>query len=247
MLGYLYKDIRINRNILCIMLGLIAFFSIFPLLATSSSDGSGVVAEGLVFYGIYFLINGTVFLVVGMMSSGLVQTDERKKWGYYNAAVPNGIRFQVGSSYIIVFCSIAIALGATCGAIYLIRTFSSIDIPSAGGMMTVFALICLLMRGIELPFFYAFGSKIGSLVKGLLFVVVILIALIYFMFADISWLGSRDDFMENFLKWLSGLDIKNLVTGGFIGKLLLGAVPLYALSYYISTKVYLKGVDRLEK
>ena len=67
------------------------------------------------------------------------------------------------------------------------------------------------------------------------------------MFADISWLGSRDDFMENFLKWLSGLDIKNLVTGGFIGKLLLGAVPLYAISYYISTKVYLKGVDRLEK
>jgi len=247
MLGYLYKELRINRSMLGIMLGLTAFFSIFPLLATSSSDGSGVVAEGLVFYGIYFLINGTVILVVGMMSSGLVQTDERKKWGYYNAAVPNGIRFQVGSSYIIVFCSIAIALGATRGANYLIRTFSSIDIPSAGGMMTVFALICLLMRGIELPFFYAFGSKIGSLVKGLLFVVVILIALIYFMFADISWLGSRDDFMENFLKWLSGLDIKNLVTGGFIGKLLLGAVPLYAISYYISTKVYLKGVDRLEK
>jgi len=247
MLGYLYKDIRINRNILCIMLGLIAFFSFFPIMAAYGDEEVGAVTEGIVFYGIYFLINGTVFFIVGMTASVFVQTDERKKWGYYNAAAPNGIRFQVGSSYIIVFCSIAIALGATWGANYLIRTFSSIDIPSAGGMMTVFALICLLMRGIELPFFYAFGSKIGSLVKGLLFVVVILIALIYFMFADISWLGSRDDFMENFLKWLSGLDIKNLVTGGFIGKLLLGAVPLYAISYYISTKVYLKGVDRLEK
>ena len=247
MLGYLYKDIRINRNILCIMLGLIAFFSFFPIMAAYGDEEVGAVTEGIVFYGIYFLINGTVFFIVGMMASVFVQTDERKKWGYYNAAVPNGIRFQVGSSYIIVFCSIAIALGATWGANYLIRTFSSIDIPSAGGMMTVFALICLLMRGIELPFFYAFGSKIGSLVKGLLVVSIIMTALVYFMFADISWLGSRDKIMENFLNWLTKLDIKHLVTGGFIGKLLIAAVPLYAVSYFISTKVYLKGVERLEK
>ncbi|WP_028504691.1 ABC-2 transporter permease [Ruminococcus sp. FC2018] len=247
MLGYLYKDIRINRNILCIMLGLIVFFSVFPIVAANGDEEVGAVTEGVVYYGLYFLINGTVFLTVGMMASVFVQTDERKKWCYYNAAVPNGIRQQVGSCYIIVACSITIALAMTCGANYIIRTFSSVNIPSAGGMMVVFALICLLMRAIELPFFYAFGSKIGSLVKGLLFVVLILIALIYFMFGDLSWLGSRDDFMENFLNWLSGLEIKNLVTGGFIGKLLLGAVPLYALSYFISTKVYLKGVDRLEK
>ena len=247
MLGYLYKDIRINRNILCIMLGLIVFFSVFPIVAANGDEEVGAVTEGVVYYGLYFLINGTVFLTVGMMASVFVQTDERKKWCYYNAAVPNGIRQQVGSCYIIVACSITIALAMTCGANYIIRTFSSVNIPSAGGMMVVFALICLLMRAIELPFFYAFGSKIGSLVKGLLFVVLILIALIYFMFADLSWLGSRDDFMENLLNWLSNLDIKHLVTGGFIGKLLLGAVPLYAISYLISTKVYLKGVDRLEK
>ena len=53
--------------------------------------------------------------------------------------------------------------------------------------------------------------------------------------------------MENFLNWLTKLDIKHLVTGGFIGKLLIAAVPLYAVSYFISTKVYLKGVERLEK
>ena len=247
MLGYLYKDIRINRNILCIMLGLIAFFSFFPIMASYGDEEVGAVTEGIVFYGIYFLINGTVFFIVGMIASVFVQTDERKKWGYYNAAAPNGVRQQVGSCYIIVACSITIALAMTCGANYIIRTFSSFSIPSAGGMMIVFALICLLMRAIELPFFYAFGSKIGSLVKGLLFVVLILIALIYFMFADLSWLGSRDDFMENLLNWLSNLDIKHLATGGFIGKLLIAAVPMYIFSYYISTKVYLKGVDRIEK
>ncbi|MBQ3936029.1 MAG: ABC-2 transporter permease [Ruminococcus sp.] len=247
MLGYLYKDIRINKQMLGIMFGLIVFFSIIPIMAAFGGEESGAVTEGVVFYGIYFLINGTNFLIVGMMASGFAQTDERKKWGYYNAAVPNGIKQQVGSCYIIVVCSIIIALAVTCGINYLIRTVFSINIPSAGGMMTVFALICLLMRAIELPFFYAFGSKIGSLVKGLLVVSIIMTALVYFMFADISWLGSRDKIMENFLNWLTKLDIKHLVTGGFIGKLLIAAVPLYAVSYFISTKVYLKGVERLEK
>ena len=92
MLGYLYKDIRINRNILCIMLGLIAFFSFFPIMAAYGDEEVGAVTEGIVFYGIYFLINGTVFFIVGMMASVFVQTDERKKWGYYNAAAPNGVR-----------------------------------------------------------------------------------------------------------------------------------------------------------
>ncbi len=247
MLGYLYKDIRINKQMLGIMFGLIVFFSIIPIMAVTGGEESGAVTEGVVFYGIYFLFNGTVFLIVGMMASGFAQTDERKKWGYYNAAVPNGIKQQVGSCYIIVVCAIIIALAVTCGINYLIRNVFSINIPSAGGMMTVFALICLLMRAIELPFFYAFGSKIGSLVKGLLVVSIIMTALVYFMFADISWLGSRDKIMENFLNWLTKLDIKHLVTGGFIGKLLIAAVPLYAVSYLISTKVYLKGIDRLEK
>ena len=56
-----------------------------------------------------------------------------------------------------------------------------------------------------------------------------------------------DDFLGNLLKWFSELDIKHLITGGFVGKLLLAAVPMYIASYFISTKVYLKGVERLEK
>ena len=122
MLGYLYKDIRINKQMLGIMLGLIVFFSIIPIMAAFGGEESGAVTEGVVFYGIYFLINGTTFLIVGMMASGFAQTDERKKWGYYNAAVPNGIKQQVGSCYIIVVCSIIIALAVTCGINYLVRT-----------------------------------------------------------------------------------------------------------------------------
>ena len=176
-----------------------------------------------------------------------VKTVERKKWGYYTTSVPGGIKKQVGAIYIIILTAIIFTLGVTCGLNIIIRKAAGIDIPDATGMMLVFALIVLFMRAIELPFFYAFGSKVGSAVKSLLVVVLIFIAALYFMFADLSWLGSMDDFIGNFIEWLSKLDLKHLISGGFVGKLLLTAVPLYIVSYLISINVYLKGVDRLEK
>ena len=245
MLGFIYKEIKVNKQWLCIMLGLVIFFSCFPMLAASGGDDGRL--EGVAFYGVYFLINGSCFLVVGMMASVFVKTDERKKWGYYTTSVPGGIKKQVGAIYIMILAAILFTLGITCGINVFVRKATDIDVPDAAGMMLVFALIVLFMRAIELPFFYAFGSKVGSAVKALLVIVLIFIAAVYLLFADLSWLGSMDDFMGNFIKWLTKLDLKHLISGGFVGKLLLAAVPMYIASYFISTKVYLKGVERLEK
>ena len=245
MLGFIYKEIKVNKQWLCIMFGLVIFFSAFPMLTAFGDKDGGL--EGTAFYVVYFLINGTCFLVVGMMASMFIQTDERKKWGYYATSVPSGIRKQVGAIYIIIFAAILFTLGVTSVINIVMRKVTDIDMPDATGMMLVFALIVLLMRSIEMPFIYAFGSKVGAAVKALLVFVLIFFAAVYFMFADLSWLGSMDDFIGNLLRWFSELDLKHLINGGFVGKLLLCAVPLYALSYYISTKVYLRGVDRLEK
>ena len=245
MLGFIYKEMKVNKQWLCLMFGLVIFFSLFPMLAASGGEDGKL--EGAAFYGVYFLINGSCFLVVGMMASMFVHTDERKKWGYYTTSVPGGIKKQVGAIYIMILAAVLFTLGVTCLINLFSRKVADIDVPDATGMILVFALVVLFIRAIELPFLYAFGSKVGGAVKAMLVFVLIFIAAVYFMFADLSWLGSMDDFIGNLLKWLSELDIKHLVTGGFVGKILLAAVPLYALSYYISTKVYIKGVERLEK
>jgi hypothetical protein len=245
MLGFIYKEIKVNKQWLCIMFGLVIFFSCFPILTSIGEKNGGL--EGTALYAVYFLINGTCFLVVGMMASMLIQTDERKKWGYYATSVHGGIKKQVGAIYLIILAAILFTLGLTCILNSILRKAVHMDIPDATGMMLVFALIVLFMRSIEMPFIYAFGSKIGSAVKALLVFILLFIAAVYFMFADLSWLGSMDDFLGNLLKWFSELDIKHLITGGFVGKLLLAAVPMYIASYFISTKVYLKGVERLEK
>ena len=241
MFGYLYKELKTNKLILGVMLGLMLFFNIF-LPASATGDDK---PEGVLFYAIFFIMSGSSFLVIGMCASGLVQTDERKKWGYYNAAAPHGIKLQVGSIYIIILSALICCIFISFVINIIMRKMSS-DVPNVTGMMIAMALLVLLLRAIELPFFYAFGSKIGSLVKALLMFVVIFIAALYFLFADLSWLGSQDDVMENFFKLLSNISAKTLWRSIF-GKILISAVPLYAVSYYISTKVYLKGIDRLEK
>ncbi len=241
MLGYLYKEIKTNKLILGVMLGLMLFFNLF-LPTTATGDDK---PEGVLFYVFFFIMSGSSFLVIGMCASGLVQTDERKKWGYYNAAAPHGIKLQVGSIYIIILAALVCCFCFSSVMNIIMRKMSS-DVPDVTGMMIAIALLVLLLRAIELPFFYAFGSKVGGLVKALLLFAVIFIAALYFLFADLSWLGSQDDVMEKIFKFLSGISLKGLWKSIF-GKILISAVPLYAVSYYISTKVYLKGVERLEK
>lgn len=243
MLGYIYKELKINKMVLAIMFGLMALFNFFAIPLSLTDDN--LKGNGMMFYVIIPIFSGMSFFIVGMVASGLLEADERKKWGYYTACAPNGIRNQVCSTYIIVAAGLVINFVFAFIVNTIIRQFDS-TIPNVTGMMAIIALFVLLLRAIELPFFYAFGSKIGAAIKGLLMVLVIFIAAVYFMFGDISWLGSQDDVMEAILKFLSDLSIRKLFKSVF-GFILISSVPLYAISCYISTKLYLKGVDRYAK
>ena len=109
-------------------------------------------------------------------------------------------------------------------------------------------LVCvsLLLRAVELPFVVAFGTKAGSSIKGCLMLVIIMIALLYALFGDLSWLGTEDEFWEKIFRFITDLDIAKL-SKSWAGKLIFAAVPLYFVSLFISTRLYLHGVDRMEK
>ena len=241
MLGYLYKELKTNKLILGVMFGLMMFFNVCPFASATGDDKP----EGAFFYAVFFIMSGSSYLVIGMCASGLVQTDERKKWGYYNAAAPNGIRMQVGSIYIIILFALVCCFCISWAINTIMRKMSA-NVPNVTGMMIAMALLVLLLRAIELPFFYAFGSRVGGLVKTLLVFIVIFAVALYFLFADLSWLGSQDEVVEKIFEFLSSISAKKL-WNSILGKILISAVPLYFISYFISTKVYLRGIDRLEK
>ena len=126
-------------------------------------------------------------------------------------------------------------MNAVCG---LIKS----ETPAAYGVTLTLFAIELIMKAVEMPCITAFGSKIGTQVKGGLMAVIVFVSVIYLLFGDLSWIGSEESFWESFFKFIGDFRFSTFGLG-----LLLAAVPLYALSCVISVKVYLRGIERMEK
>ena len=237
MLGLIYKDFRANIKWLCLSSGIIIFYSIVMGMADSSSHD----IDFSRMKPIYYLLYASVFIMTGALSLNYVQTDERKKWGYFVTSLPNGIVKQVVSKYIFVALTLAFAFGICWIQNLIVRQFND-EVGSITGILFLLSCITLLIVAVELPCAIAFGTKNGAYIKSGIFVVLVLIAAIYLMFGDISWLGSEDQFTEKFFDKLSRLDLS-----GTAGKVLLSGIPLYCISCFISTKLYLGGIERMEK
>ncbi len=67
-----------------------------------------------------------------------------------------------------------------------------------------FFYIQLLTVSIEIPFVVDFGSKVGSMIKALTFILVILVVVVYALFGDLSIFGSIDSFYDWLFNLISG-------------------------------------------
>lgn len=241
MIGMLYKDIRTNRSLLLLIFGITIMLNGLSFLAIAFDDNGNMSRMPLFLFGYTALFAVCTFLTVGAFAINFVQADERKKWGYYVASLPGGIAKQVIEKYVFVALSLMFAFGVLWGMNFVHRQLLD-DFPANFGLLVAIFGFSLIMRSIELPCVTAFGTKVGSQVKGGMIAVVVLALVVYGLFGDLSWLGSEDDFWESFFKFLNDFNFKGLGV-----KFLAVGAPLYCLSCFISTKVYLKGVDRLEK
>ena len=242
MLGFLYKDLRSNGRWVMIMLFVLVFFNVFASWAILSGEDNGGVPDNKLFMtGFFAGFNLISYLVVGAFALNFVQTDERKKWGCYVTAVPGGIVKQVAAKYCFVALSVLMTFSICCGTNAVIRTMND-NAPDMTGINVLLAAVSLLMRSVELPCVMAFGTKIGTQVKGGLMAAAILAVVVYGLFGDLSWIGSEESFWESVFKFIGDF---NLMSFGL--KLLAAAVPVYAVSCFISVRLYLRGIDRMEK
>lgn len=246
MLGFLYKDIKSNLQWLLLGLGVILFMvCMLSVVAVTGDENVRQNGLGSFMKMFLFMLEATSFIIVGAFSLNYIQSDERKKWGYYVTSIPHGQTYQVAAKYIFVAAVTFITFGICVANNFIVGQFVD-GMPDI--TETLFSVVCLslLMRAIELPCIFAFGTKVGSQVKGGILAAVIIGAAIYFMFGDLSWMGTEDEIWDKIFGWIQGFDISKLMDTT-IGKILIGAIPLYAVSCFISTKLYLKGVDRMEK
>lgn len=241
MLGLLYKDMRANlKGILVMLLVLIFLNGLTTVMLFVGEDNDSAMNTTFIM-GFCSIMAVSSFMTIGATALNIVQTDERKKWGYYITAVPNGIRKQVGAIYTFVFIAMLITFTVVYGVNFIARTVVD-AVPDMLGITLTLVFFGLIMRAIELPCIIAFGSKVGSQVKGGLMLLVILGIVVYLLFGDLSWIGSEYDFWDGLFTWIRDFKFTDLAL-----KLAAVGLPMYIVSYFISTKLYLKGVDRMEK
>ena len=237
MLGLIYKDIRTNLKWLLTAFGVVLFYNVIMFLSNYKTHDMDFIGMR----GLYLLLYCSVFFTVGAFALNFIQTDERKKWGYYVTSLPNGIAKQVIAKYIFVAGTL-MATFAMCYIQNFIVCQVNDEAVSISGVLMILLSIMLIILSFELPCAIAFGTKNGAYVKTGIFVGLVLFAAIYLMFGDISFLGSEEEFTEKFFDTLGKL---SKTANGL--KAVAVSIPVYCLSCFISAKLYISGIERMEK
>lgn len=243
MYGLLYKDtIVLRKNFLPTMLG-VGFMQFLHFV--------GVMGEPDVdIKSIYKLMSLfailCTFYIMGMFEQGIFDPDERKKWAYYVTSTEGGVKAQVGEKYILMYL-------LSMGTMVFCNTMNAIAIDvtkdkavSMMGISIALFFIQMFLRAIDIPFMIAFGSKKGNMLHGAMLVAGLFIVAAYLLFGDLSFFGnSMDGFWDRIFELMSvGNNVKVLIVLLICA---LAVLPLYYLSYCISCKYYLKGVDGYDK
>lgn len=248
--GLLYKEFKQNRVGLLVTMLVPFLVVLLPIVLTL-----GDVAESLTAAFVSFENNAAIlkllfilvtYLLVGDMQGKTLLGDDTKKWGIFVASSPSGVQGYLYTKYVFIF--------GMCGLMYVASTIADFLYSTVGYQVTkqeigsgsaVFVLLFyaqLLLRALELPFFIRFGMKRGSTIKiimRLLLVIVFVLLVIVNPFDIITNIvGAIDS--------LRGGEVSDTIT------LLIAIFPFlalgaYYLSYRISCKWYMKGVEQYDQ
>ncbi len=249
MYGFLYRDLRIARPMMIASAVMLFYTILAPIfgalnLSSGNEDLSSYNLICLVCYGMNLFF---AFFVQNEMHKG----DEKRLPVCFAIASPAGVKGYVKSKYL---SNLILPFGLMCISLFtdmIAVAIADLQMEDAEptsfiSMIMLLFQVIVLLNAIELPFMVWFGVKKGANLKAAFFISILAAAGIYFLFGDISMFGSMDDFMQ-FL-----LDVMNGKRGGTtmlaISALLpLVTLALYYLSYLLSCKLYLKGVEQLEQ
>lgn len=244
MLGVMYKDLKVGAKSMIIFLGLMVFLNAATLTVLAIPEENGVLANVFcALFGISF--SAMSFFSGGMLEDGIPAFAEKKKWAYFISSTENGVKNEVGSKYILAFL-FSMATAFICIFCNLLALdINSDNFISISGFVIILFFVQLLVRAFSFPFLFAFGSKVGNVVRLITMLIVIFAASVYFLFGDISGFD-LDGIYDRLISLMTDMNESHkLLWAQAIG---LGIVPLlYILSYKLSCKVYLKGVENYDK
>ncbi|MBO6308686.1 MAG: ABC-2 transporter permease [Oribacterium sp.] len=238
MYGLMYKDLAVNKKNLLILFGGFLLMHILQFL------GGGELEDENAAFLITAMSVAMAFMISGAAESYLFAADERKKFAFWVISSQTGVKALVGAKYLFVFVLAVLS-------VVLSISINALSIDLAGNAANSSALCIMLfyvqlfLRGVEIPFLYAFGTKSGNNVRAVIMMTVALAVSVYLLFGDISSFGSLEDMWKRIFDFLDTEQSPAvIITISVMG---LSVFPLYYLSYVISCRVYKRGVTSYDK
>ncbi len=237
--GLIYKDFLTNRKSIFIALGAMLYCGMMIIMPNVIGTAEEDMGMFLSLYGILMLF--AIFLISGAFQGNIFKSDESRRWAYFITSTPMLKKHIEAKYWFIMIMSLS--------TVFIMVIFDALNcilfraVSLQAFIMTAF-YIQMFRRALEIPFLVRFGTSMGGYYQLGVLVLVVLIAVIYLLFGDLSHFGSIDIFYE----WLL-----NAMNGGvrtfqiFMAVMPFVSVIMYYLSYRLSCRLYLKGAENFEE
>lgn len=244
MKGLAYKEWVQNRWYILsmILLGLMPVLMMFLLRDVMSAEEIADDTTG------FFKLR-TIGVVIAFLASGLlesmviIRSDDRKLWGYFISSTEEGYRGFIRVKYEMVYIMIVMASMSLMIADQITVLFLSdtrhIAADSTQNIIVVLTVLQLLMRAVDFPFIIRFGEKRGNIIKLIMLLSLFIIVIILLM-TDAGGIN-----VKLYDAVSSLITEKNALLA--VSSAGLAVLAVYYLSYRISCRLYLKGVEEYVK
>lgn len=250
--GFLYKELRQNMKSICAVIMLPFFILIFLtgcLAIVSLNKEYG--GDGWIVGTLTSDVMRLASIALGYLSvSGLLMSvfhgDDKKLWAYFTASVPMGVKKFLYTKYVLFFAMCGLYFVSSYVAETLVATVSWFalgeEIVSFMSIAVIIFFALILQNSFSIPMLLRFGEKKGGIINIIVILCIAIAAILVLSFLP-------KEIQDKVFAWLAGF-----ITGeyGDLTILLLGIFPgfsvgAYILSYKVSCKLFMKGVNEYDK
>lgn len=250
MVGLIYKEFVLQRRNL-IILGIVFGILTFGLFLPAGTNYLKTLSDALGMEETIFIVLWEMaiillgFIIIITFQSTIFEVDESKKWADFIASSPLTGKGQVGAKYYFTLLLSVLTLVW----VWLLDMIATVVFHLEASVLDMAVLLFylgLLLHAIEYPFVIRYGSKGGKIFQQVFFPIVIYGVIIYFLFGDLSAFGSVSSMLDSLFQMLVGEEQmeKMMPLQAIIPYL---SVTGYIFSYWLSGKLYIKGVETYAK
>lgn len=249
--GFLYKEIRQNAKSVCAVILLPFMILIFltgciALVSLNGEHGDGWIVTTLTSNAIRVVSAALGFLCVGGLLLSVFHGDDKKLWAYFVASAPMGVSRFLYTKYVLSFAMCGLYFVSSYIAETLLATISWFalgeELVSFGGIFIIIFFVLILQNSFLIPMMLRFGEKKGSIINIMIILCIAIAAVLVLSFLPA-------EIQNKVFEWLTCF-----LTGdhGGLTSLLLGIFPAfsvgaYILSYKVSCRIFMKGVNEYDK